>query len=407
MPSIYAAGDVIGFPALTATSMEQGRVAMCHAFQIGFKREMAKLFPYGVYTIPEISMIGATEEELKQKGVAYEVGRSRYENNPRGQINGDPDGFIKLIFDPETKKILGAHLIGGAATELVHIPQMVMAHGGGLQEFLDAVFNFPTLSECFKYAAYDGLQRLSHRGGGAPIEAADAAASGRVVSPGARAWFVGVDLTDPFVATPRPVTIAAMDRWRRVRFKTWTFSPDGHGLISQDIASGGFVLAIDGPQALAAAGKKGRDSERLLRTAGKSGAELPTPGKQPYAGFIAGSVALFSALRASGLGVLGEVPYEKTVLLEVYPGDLWPKWAGTKLPKKTQPQGRRARYDLLRGLGVELPIGSEAITHDQLDAAAAAFAAYLWATGKAQEFGEPPVWDAAASCLREGKIVSV
>lgn len=409
VPGIYAAGDVIGFPALAATSMDQGRVAMRRAFGVGFKLSIAPLFPYGVYTIPEISMIGATEDELKAKGVEYEVGRSRYENNARGQITGDPDGFIKLIFDPKDSKLLGVHIIGGAATELIHIPQMVMATGGGLDAFLSAVFNFPTLSECFKYAAYDGLQRMSHKGGGAPIEitAEQAARLGRsAVSPGGRAWFLGADLTDPYTREPRPVVVAAMDRWRRIRFRQWTFELDGNGLISPDIAAEGFVLALDGPQGLAAAGRKMRESERLLRAAGKSSAEMPKPGK-PYAGLIAGSVTLFAALRNAGFGLLGEVPYEKTQIIEVYPADLWPKWAGHSLPKKTLPTGKRARYDLLIGLGVELPLGVDAITHDQLDAAAAAFAAYLWATGKAKEYGEPPVFDEKKGFMREGPIVSL
>ncbi len=409
VPGIYAAGDVVGFPALTATSMDQGRVAMRRAFGIGFKTTIAALFPYGVYTVPEISMIGATEDELKAKGTDYEVGRSRYENNPRGQITGDPDGFVKLLFDPGTQKLLGAHVLGGGATELIHIPQMVMAHGGGIDDFLNAVFNFPTLSECFKYAAYDGLQRATHRAGGAPIEmpaSAVTSAEAVHVSPGGRAWFLGADLTDPTARESRPVTVAAMDRWRRVRFRTWTFEPSGDGLVSSDIASDGFVLAIDGPQGLAAAGKKVREAEKLLRAAGKSGEKLPEAGT-PYAGFIAGSVALFTSLRKAGFGLLGEAPHERTSLLEVYPGDLWPKWAGHRLPKKTLLQGRRARYDLLRGLGLELPIGADAITHDQLDAAAAAFTAYLWATGKAKEYGLPPVWDEKEGALREGMIVSL
>ncbi len=429
-PGIYAAGDVIGFPALTATSMEQGRVAVCRAFGIPFKTSVASLFPFGIYTIPEISMIGATEEELLGKAISFEVGRSRYENNPRGQITGDPDGFIKLIFDPATRKLLGAHLIGGGATELVHIPQMVMAQGGTLDAFIQAVFNFPTLSECFKYAAYDGLQRLSHRAGGAPLEIgrptadtpapAAGASSPRSeprsepaspspvrVAPGGRAFFLGVDLTDPFAREPRPVSIATMDRWRRVRLRTWTFDLTLRYLLPEDLAGDGFVLAIDGPQGLAATGRTLRESERLLRAAGKSGSELKAPGTHPYAGLIAGSVALFAALRGAGLGVLGEVPYEETSLLEVYPGDLWPKWAGRRIPRKTLISGRRARYDLLLGLGVELPLGPDAITHDQLDAAAAAFAAYLWATGKAQEYGDPPRFDAEEGVLREGRIVSL
>jgi NAD(P) transhydrogenase len=407
VPGIYAAGDVVGFPALAAISMEQARVAACHAFGIPFKTTVASLFPYGVYTIPEVSMIGATEDDLTAKGTPYEVGRARYENNARGQITGDPDGFVKLVFDPWTKKLLGAHLIGGGATELVHIPQMVMLKGGGLDDFLHSVFNFPTLAECFKYAAYDGLQRLSHREAGAPVEKSPtAAASKTAVSPPARAWFVGVDLTDPFAREKRPVTVALMDRWRRIHFVTWTWDPGGEKLIPEEVAADGFVLAIDGPQGLAAKGRKMRQAERLLRAAGKSGERFARAGT-PYAGFIRGSVEVFAALRNAGLGLLGESAWETTALLEVYPGDVWPKWAGRRLPKKSLPSGRRARWDLLRGHGLELPVGCDAITHDQLDAAAAAFTAYLWATGKAKEFGEPPVWDPKSGCLREGLIVSV
>lgn len=403
---IYAAGDVVGFPALAATSMEQGRVAMCHAFGIGFKTQMSPLFPYGVYTVPEISMVGATEEELRERKTPYEIGRARYENNARGQITGDPDGFVKLLFEPDTKKLLGAHLIGGAATELVHVPLMVMQTDGGIDRFLDAVFNFPTLSECFKYAAYDGLQRLAHRDAAAPADRSEDPRAAGPIAPSARAWSLGVDLTDPFAREPRPVTVAQMDRWRRVTFRTWTFDPEGRGLVWPDLLAEGVLIGLDGPQGLARLGRKMRESERALRAAGKSPSELPKPGS-PYAGFIAGSVSLFAALRRQGLGVLGEATYEDTHLLEVYPADAWPKWAGRKLPKKTTREGRRARFDVLRGLGLELPIGAEAITHDQLDAAAAAFLAYLWATEKAREYGETPVFDATSGLLREGKIVSV
>ncbi len=407
VPRIYAAGDVVGFPALAATSMEQGRVAACHAFDIPFKTSVARLFPYGVYTIPEVSMIGATEEELKQKGIPYEVGRARYENNARGQITGDLEGFVKLVFDPGTKKLLGAHLIGGSATELVHIAQMVMLKDGGLGDFLHSVFNFPTLAECFKYAAYDGLQRLAHRQAGPALSRSDgAAATNATVHPPARDWFVGIDLTDPFAHESRPVTLAFMDRWRRVHFATWTYEPAGERMIPEEIAADGFVVAIDGPQGLAARGRSKREAERLLRAAGKSGETFARPGT-PYAGFIRGSVELFGALRKSGFGLLGEAPWETTTLLEVYPGDAWPKWAGRRPPKKTLPAGRRARYDILREHGLELPVGCDAVTHDQLDAAAAAFLAYLWATGKAREFGDPPVWDAETGCIREGVIVSV
>ena len=176
-------------------------------------------------------------------------------------------------------------------------------------------------------------------------------------------------------------------------------------MIPEDVAAEGFVVAIDGPQGLAAKGRTMRQAERLLRAAGKSGESFARAGS-PYAGFVRGSVELFGALRKSGLGLLGEAPWETTTLLEVYPGDAWPKWAGRRPPKKTLPSGRRARYDILREHGLELPVGCDAITHDQLDAAAAALIAYLWATGNAREFGDPPVWDSEAGCLREGIIVS-
>jgi NAD(P) transhydrogenase len=167
-PHIYAAGDVIGNPALASVSMEQGRVAACHAFGLPYKTRVSPLTPFGVYTIPEISMIGATEEELKSKGVAYEVGRARYDQNARGQIIGETDGALKLLFDPATRKLLGVHIIGDRATELIHIGQMVMTTGGTIDVFIDSVFNFPTLAELYKYAAYDGLGRLAKRLASAP-----------------------------------------------------------------------------------------------------------------------------------------------------------------------------------------------------------------------------------------------
>lgn len=404
VPGIFAAGDVIGFPALAATSMEQARVAICRAFGFPFKTEVSPLIPYGVYTIPEISMVGATEEELRARGVPFESGRSRYENNARGQITGDPDGFVKLLFDPQSRRLLGAHVIGGSATELVHIPGMLMLKEGGLDDILAAVFNFPTLSECFKYAAYDGLQRLEVKGR-APVPAAEV----RPRPPASRAWFVGVDLTDPHAKRVRPATVARMDRWRRVRLSEWTPTPTGEGLVSSDVAADGFVLALDGPQGLAAPGRPLRAAERALRTAGKTGSTMPRKG--PYAGFLRGSVELFAALRRTGLGILGEVPDEKAVLMEVYPADLWARLAkGRRLPSKKTPAGLRVRWELLRSEGVELesqhPLGPKDMTHDQLDAAAAAFTAYLWATGKARLAGELPAWDEAVGCLREGFIVS-
>lgn len=405
IPGIYAAGDVIGFPALAATSMEQGRVAACHAFGFPFLTSVATQFPYGVYTIPEISMIGATEEELRAKGTAYEVGRSRYENNARGQIIGDRDGFVKLIFEPDTRKLLGAHLIGGGATELVHIPQMVLARGGGLDDFIHAVFNFPTLAECFKYAAYDGLQRLASRAVSGVAEPAAVEAAAPLgppsIGPAGRIWYLGMDLTGVGAHDPRPITVAAMDRWRRVRFKTWTFDRAGQGLVSQDIARDGYLLAIGGPQGMAAKGSLVRACEVEL-AGGKQPKKQATRNHEPPA-----SVALFATLREAGLGVLGECPHESTSLLEVRPEALFQHWAGHRLPKKSLPAGRRTRYDLLRELGLELPAGGDAITYDQLDAAAAAFAAYLWATGKAKSYGAPPVMDVETNCLREGLIISL
>ncbi len=405
VPGIYAAGDIIGFPALAATSMDQGRSAIRHAFGIGRETDRQLPFPYGIYAVPEISMIGATEEELREKGTPYEVGRARYENNARGQITGDHDGFVKLVFDPADKRLLGVHIFGANATELIHVPQMVMAHGGGLDDFLDAVFNVPTLSECFKYAAYDGLQRMSHRDRGTPLEVGPEA-SASVLPPGARGWFVGVDLTDPYARAPRPATVASMDRWRRVHFSTWVPRPDGAGLVDPRLAAEGYVLALDGPQGLARPGETQRRSEREVRAAGKTPGHLPDRSR-PYGGFLRGSVELFAALRARGLGVLGEVPHDGAVLLEVYPADLFTRWAGHRLPKKTTPEGLRARWDVLRGQGLEFPEGLDALGHDELDAAAAALAAYLWATGRTSSCGDPPTWDAEAGVLREGFIVSV
>ena len=168
---VYAAGDVIGFPALASVAMEQGRVAACHAFDLNFKRSVAKLFPYGLYTIPEVSMVGETEESATLKGLSFEVGRARYGDNARGQIIGDLSGLVKLLFTIPDKKIIGVHVLGERATELVHTGMAVMHYGGTIDDFIEMVFNFPTLGELYKYAAYDGLGRLAHR---AAFEAAPA-----------------------------------------------------------------------------------------------------------------------------------------------------------------------------------------------------------------------------------------
>ena len=160
VPHVYAVGDVIGFPSLASTSMEQGRMAACHAF--GAPAVCVKeLFPYGIYTIPEISMVGRTEEELTADGVPYEVGKALYKEIARGEIMGDNSGLLKLIFHMETKELLGVHIIGEGASELVHIGQAVMALHGTLEYFVTTVFNYPTLAECYKTAAFDGLNRLS------------------------------------------------------------------------------------------------------------------------------------------------------------------------------------------------------------------------------------------------------
>jgi len=159
--NIYAAGDVIGFPALASTSMEQGRVAVCHAFGFQYKQRVASMLPMGIYTIPEISAAGETEDSCKEKKIDYCVGRAHYGNNARGHITGDTAGLLKIIFSPEDKKLLGLSIIGESATELVHIGMMVLDNGLTINEFIDQVFNYPTLSEMYKYAAYDGLGNLS------------------------------------------------------------------------------------------------------------------------------------------------------------------------------------------------------------------------------------------------------
>ena len=163
IPHIYAAGDVIGFPALASTSMEQARVAVCHAFNFQYKRRVASMLPLGIYTIPEISAVGETGESCQEKKIPYEVGRARYANNTRGQIMGDTDGMLKLIFRSSDQRLLGVHVIGESATELAHLGLMVLEAGGGIDTFINSVFNYPTLSELYKYAAYDGLGNLAGR----------------------------------------------------------------------------------------------------------------------------------------------------------------------------------------------------------------------------------------------------
>jgi len=157
--NIYAVGDIVGFPSLASSAMEQGRRAALHAFgqTVGPLGDL----PYGLYTIPEISMIGRNEQELTDKKVPYEVGIARYHEIARGQIIGDDTGMLKILFHRETREILGVHCIGDLATEIVHIGQAVMALGGTMDYFCDTVFNYPTMAECYRVAAFNGLNRLN------------------------------------------------------------------------------------------------------------------------------------------------------------------------------------------------------------------------------------------------------
>jgi len=159
---IFAVGDVIGFPSLASVSMEQGRIAAARAFDDRATTSNPSFYPYGIYTIPEISFIGKTEEQLTGEDVPYEVGMAYYRETARGQIRGDTTGRLKLIFHRDTRKVLGVHIIGEEASELVHIGQAVMVLGGTVDYFIENVFNYPTLAECYKVAAFNGLGRL-HR----------------------------------------------------------------------------------------------------------------------------------------------------------------------------------------------------------------------------------------------------
>jgi NAD(P) transhydrogenase len=167
VPHIYAAGDVIGFPALASTSMEQARVAMVHAFDLPkYKTRVAPVFPLAVYTIPEIAMAGETEESCRQNKIDYCVGRGFYRTNARGQISGDLSGEIKLVFRYPDKRLLGVHVIGEIAAELVHIGLLALQTECTIDTFVNTVFNYPSLGDAYKYAAYDGLGALQRRAAG-------------------------------------------------------------------------------------------------------------------------------------------------------------------------------------------------------------------------------------------------
>src|SRR5580658_1141316 len=159
-PHIYAAGDVIGFPSLASVSMEQGRAAVAYAYGKPVTSNPL-YFPFGIYTIPEISFIGKTEEQLTDEDVPYEVGVAYYREIARGQIRGDTTGRLKICFHRETKQVLGVHVIGEGASELLHIGQAVMILGGSVEYFVDTVFNYPTLAECYKAAAFNGINKLA------------------------------------------------------------------------------------------------------------------------------------------------------------------------------------------------------------------------------------------------------
>ncbi len=171
VPHVYAAGDVIGSPALASTAMEQARVAMVHAFNLGYKRDVANILPYGIYTIPECSMAGATEDALKKDGVRYVVGRATYASNARGHIIGDSKGFLKLLFRFDDMKLLGVHMIGELATELIHVGLTALLLNQTSEIFIDACYNYPTLTELYKYATYDALGRraVELKNEGAPL----------------------------------------------------------------------------------------------------------------------------------------------------------------------------------------------------------------------------------------------
>ena len=159
VPHIYACGDVIGFPSLASTSMEQGRVAACHAFGVKLPPP-PETFPYGIYSVPEISTVGQSEEQVRESGVGYECGVARFRETSRGHIMGVNSGFLKLIFSLENRRLLGAHIVGEGATELIHIGQAVINLGGTVDFFVNNTFNYPTLAEAYKIAGLDAWNRM-------------------------------------------------------------------------------------------------------------------------------------------------------------------------------------------------------------------------------------------------------
>ena len=161
--NIYAAGDVIGFPARASIAMEQARVAVCHAFDFKYKQALSAVLPYGVWTIPEVATVGLSEHDARTRDLSHEIGKADFRDNVRGQITGETAGFVKLVFSPEDQRLLGATVVGEGACELIHLAGAVLGFHGTIDYFIQAVFNYPTLSEAYKYAAYDGLQRVQNR----------------------------------------------------------------------------------------------------------------------------------------------------------------------------------------------------------------------------------------------------
>jgi NAD(P) transhydrogenase len=189
VPGVYAVGDVIGWPALVSTAMEQGRIAVCHAFRHTYKKQLASVLPVGIYTVPEISTVGLTEEQARDLGIDFEVGRAPYSQNARGLILGDTTGMVKLVVAASNQRLpagaaipgvhsrpgeppmllenqlIGVHIIGELATEIIHAGLACLYYHGTIDYFIQSVFNFPTLSDAFKYAAYDAMARLAQRQG--------------------------------------------------------------------------------------------------------------------------------------------------------------------------------------------------------------------------------------------------
>jgi NAD(P) transhydrogenase len=164
-PRVYAAGDVVGPPALASVSAEQGRVAACHAFDIPFKELVDQMPPYGIYSIPEVGMIGKTEPQVADAGIEYAVGRSWFTDNPKSRIAGTTTGLIKLIVARDDHRLLGVHILGEEAAELIHHAQPLMHNGDPFDRFIDFTYNIPTRTEAYKYAAYDALQALAKQEG--------------------------------------------------------------------------------------------------------------------------------------------------------------------------------------------------------------------------------------------------